>query len=41
MVQGWLANEECSPKTEIPNDMGFYARFTDTEGNVIGIWSQK
>ncbi|UNI15654.1 hypothetical protein JDV02_002165 [Purpureocillium takamizusanense] len=29
------------PKTEIPRDRGFYARFTDTEGNVIGIWSRK
>ncbi|KAJ6443408.1 hypothetical protein O9K51_04587 [Purpureocillium lavendulum] len=35
------AKSENSPKTEIGGDMGFYARFTDTEGNVIGIWSQK
>ncbi|RYP74977.1 hypothetical protein DL771_002625 [Monosporascus sp. 5C6A] len=27
------------PKTEIGGNMGYYARFTDTEGNVIGIWS--
>ncbi|KND88880.1 hypothetical protein TOPH_06406 [Tolypocladium ophioglossoides CBS 100239] len=28
------------PKTEIGGDMGYFARFIDTEGNVIGIWSQ-
>ncbi|KND86772.1 27 kDa antigen Cfp30B [Tolypocladium ophioglossoides CBS 100239] len=28
------------PKTEIGGDMGHFARFIDTEGNVIGIWSQ-
>ncbi|KAH6604811.1 hypothetical protein Trco_006518 [Trichoderma cornu-damae] len=27
-------------KTEIGGDMGFYARFIDTEGNLIGIWSK-
>ncbi|KAI9167283.1 hypothetical protein HJFPF1_03409 [Paramyrothecium foliicola] len=26
-------------KTEIGNSMGFYARFIDTEGNMVGIWS--
>ncbi|RYP63525.1 hypothetical protein DL769_006946 [Monosporascus sp. CRB-8-3] len=28
------------PKTEIGGEMGYYARFYDTEGNVISIWSQ-
>jgi predicted enzyme related to lactoylglutathione lyase len=28
-----------SPKEQI-GDMGFYARFTDPEGNVIGIWQK-
>ncbi|KAM4064061.1 lactoylglutathione lyase family protein [Hirsutella rhossiliensis] len=32
--------EQC-PKTAIGGDMGYFARFTDTEGNIIGIWSQK
>ncbi|EHK26541.1 uncharacterized protein TRIVIDRAFT_111973 [Trichoderma virens Gv29-8] len=27
-------------KTEIPGDMGYYARFIDTEDNLIGIWSK-
>ncbi|OAQ57770.1 lactoylglutathione lyase family protein [Purpureocillium lilacinum] len=35
------AGETQCPKTEIGGNMGFYARFTDPEGNVIGIWSQK
>ncbi len=28
------------PKTEV-GDMGFYARFTDTEGVVMGIWEDR
>lgn len=28
------------PKVEV-GDMGYYARVTDTEGNVIGIWEDK
>ncbi|KAM0245474.1 hypothetical protein ACHAQJ_010556 [Trichoderma viride] len=27
-------------KTEIGGDMGYYARFIDTEGNLMGIWSK-
>jgi uncharacterized protein len=31
-----------SPKVEIPGEnMGFVARFTDTEKNVMGLWSMK
>jgi hypothetical protein len=30
-----------SPKKELPNDMGFLAYFTDTEKNVLGVWSMK
>lgn len=29
------------PKTEIAPDMGFYAMFTDTEGNKLGLHSYK
>ena len=29
------------PKTEIGPDMGFYAMFTDTEGNKLGLHSSK
>jgi len=29
------------PKKEIPNNMGFVAYFTDTEKNVMGLWSAK
>jgi uncharacterized protein len=29
------------PKTEIGPDMGFYAMFTDTEGNRLGLYSNK
>ncbi|CZR64492.1 uncharacterized protein PAC_14390 [Phialocephala subalpina] len=28
-------------KKEIPGDMGFVAYFTDTEKNVMGLWSKK
>ncbi|KYK58024.1 Glyoxalase/bleomycin resistance protein/dioxygenase [Drechmeria coniospora] len=28
------------PKTAIGGDMGHFARFIDTEGNIIGIWSK-
>jgi hypothetical protein len=30
-----------SPKTEIGGDMGYFARVIDTEGNMIGLWSNK
>jgi hypothetical protein len=30
-----------SPKRELPTDMGFVAYFTDTEKNVLGLWSMK
>ncbi|CAM1501021.1 Fc.00g101830.m01.CDS01 [Cosmosporella sp. VM-42] len=29
------------PKTAIPNNMGFFARLVDSEGNLVGLWSQK
>jgi predicted enzyme related to lactoylglutathione lyase len=29
-----------TPKTHIGEGFGYYAYFTDTEGNVIGLWSQ-
>lgn len=29
------------PKTEIGNDFGFFAHFTDTEGNRVGLHSMK
>ena len=29
------------PKRVIPGDMGVVAYFTDTEENVMGLWSQK
>ncbi|MBD9392704.1 VOC family protein [Acidovorax sp. ACV01] len=29
------------PKTEIGNDFGFFAHFTDTEGNKVGLHSMK
>ncbi|KHN96144.1 Glyoxalase/bleomycin resistance protein/dioxygenase [Metarhizium album ARSEF 1941] len=38
-VEG-LGGSTQAPKTAIGGDMGHYARFTDSEGNVIGIWSQ-
>jgi len=28
------------PKTEIPGKMGYFARFIDCDGNLLGIWSQ-
>ena len=28
-----------SPKVQLPNNMGFVAYFTDSEGNVMGLWS--
>ncbi|KUJ12816.1 Glyoxalase/Bleomycin resistance protein/Dihydroxybiphenyl dioxygenase [Mollisia scopiformis] len=28
-------------KTEIPGGMGFVSYFTDTEGNVMGLWSKE
>lgn len=40
MVSLDFADNMTSPKTEIPNGMGHYARFNDSEGNIIGIWSQ-
>ncbi|KAL7786258.1 hypothetical protein V8C37DRAFT_392720 [Trichoderma ceciliae] len=35
-----LGGKAQLPKTEIGGDMGFYARFIDTENNLIGIWSK-
>lgn len=32
-----LGGAKLVGRTEIP-DMGFYAYFTDTEGNVLGLW---
>lgn len=32
-----LGGAKLVGRTEIPN-MGFYAYFTDTEGNVLGLW---
>ncbi|OGD72329.1 MAG: hypothetical protein A2Y64_00460 [Candidatus Coatesbacteria bacterium RBG_13_66_14] len=29
-----------TPKTHIGEGLGYYAYFADTEGNVIGLWSQ-
>jgi predicted enzyme related to lactoylglutathione lyase len=30
-----------SGKTKISDEMGYFARFIDTEGNLIGIFSMK
>lgn len=27
------------PRTELPDDMGFFAQFRDCEGNRVGLWS--
>ncbi|KAM0512446.1 hypothetical protein ACHAPE_008896 [Trichoderma viride] len=35
-----LGGQKHLHKTEIGGDMGHYARFIDTEGNLIGIWSK-
>lgn len=32
---------DISPKREIPGGMGFVAYFTDSEGNVMGLWASK
>ena len=32
-----LGGKKVLGRTEIPN-MGFYAYFTDTEGNIMGLW---
>ncbi|KAL1855191.1 hypothetical protein VTK73DRAFT_8627 [Phialemonium thermophilum] len=29
------------PRTKIGGDMGYFARFIDTEGNVMGLWAFK
>ena len=29
------------PKTQIPEEHGYYAWFLDTEGNKVALWSQK
>jgi len=29
------------PKTEIGGDMGYFARFTDSEGNLQGLWAKE
>ncbi|KID66949.1 uncharacterized protein G6M90_00g070020 [Metarhizium brunneum] len=39
-VEGLGGSTQC-PKTAIGGDMGHYARFNDSEGNIIGIWSQE
>lgn len=30
-----------TPKTAIKPDMGFYAQIIDSEGNIVGVWSQE
>ncbi|KAH7324505.1 Glyoxalase/Bleomycin resistance protein/Dihydroxybiphenyl dioxygenase [Stachybotrys elegans] len=34
-----LGGKTILPKTEIGNNMGYYAQFMDSEGNWMGIWS--
>jgi predicted enzyme related to lactoylglutathione lyase len=29
------------PRTALPQDMGFFAQFIDSEGNRVGLWSAK
>ncbi|KAH7148938.1 hypothetical protein EDB81DRAFT_883332 [Dactylonectria macrodidyma] len=36
-----LGGRTAIPKTEIGGDMGFFSRLIDSEGNMIGTWSQK
>ncbi|KPM44594.1 hypothetical protein AK830_g1969 [Neonectria ditissima] len=36
-----LGGKTAIPKTEIGGGMGFFARLIDSEGNMIGTWSQK
>lgn len=40
VVESLRADKWSRPKTAIGGDMGFYARFIDSEGNMIGIWSK-
>ncbi|HVW42613.1 MAG TPA: VOC family protein [Amycolatopsis sp.] len=35
-----LGGQKLVGRTEIPN-MGFYAYFTDTEGNTLGLWENQ
>ena len=36
-----LGGQEVTPKTGIAGgDMGYYGKFKDLEGNIIGIWSK-
>lgn len=35
-----LGGSKLVGRTEIP-DMGYYAYFTDSEGNVLGLWENK
>ncbi|KAG5928317.1 hypothetical protein E4U42_000860 [Claviceps africana] len=37
---GALGGRTQCPKTAIGHDQGYFARFLDSEGNVMGIWSQ-
>jgi hypothetical protein len=37
---GELGGSVARPKTEIP-EMGWYAQFTDPDGNLIGLWQGK
>lgn len=41
MEVDWLIETFCSPKVELPNKMGYVAYFTDSEKNVMGLWSMK
>ncbi|KAI5462714.1 hypothetical protein BGZ63DRAFT_423941 [Mariannaea sp. PMI_226] len=36
-----LGGKTAIPKTQIGGNMGYFARLIDTEGNMIGVWSQK
>ncbi|KAK2596625.1 hypothetical protein QQS21_006301 [Conoideocrella luteorostrata] len=35
-----LGGSTQCPKTPIGGEMGYFARFNDSEGNIIGVWSQ-
>ncbi|KAH6899643.1 hypothetical protein B0T10DRAFT_1352 [Thelonectria olida] len=36
-----LGGKTAIPKTEIGGNMGYFARLIDSEGNMMGVWSQK
>ncbi|EXK39493.1 hypothetical protein FOXG_05375 [Fusarium oxysporum f. sp. lycopersici 4287] len=36
-----IGGKTAVPKTAIGGGMGYFARVIDTEGNMIGLWSQK